>query len=451
MKKLFNTLTDKSVSLMKNYLPDPFIFAILLTFLVFIVALPISKGTPLDLINAWYGGFWSILSFAMQMVLILVTGTILATTDFFKNILQKLASYSKTPSQAIILVTIIALSASFINWGFGLVIGAIFAKEIAKRVKGIHYPLLVASAYVGFLVWHAGFSGSIPLKIASNTDLAKITNGALTQAIPTSETIFSPANLIILLVLFLTLPFLLRAMHPKKNIIEVDANLFKDENEENKQLNEEKTFAQKLENSMWINMTLGVIGFIFIFSYFFKNGFALNLNLINFIFLFSAIILHKTPIRVVKAVNEASKNVGAIVLQFPFYAGIMGLMKYSAVDGISIASYISQLFVNISNEQTFPFLSFLSAGIVNFFVPSGGGQWVIQAPIIMPAAVELGVDSAKAAMAIAWGDAWTNMIQPFWALPLLAIAKLRAKDIMGYCLIILIYSGIIISLGLTFL
>lgn len=451
MKQLFNKITDKCVILVRNFLPDPFIFAILLTFIVFIIALPITQSSPITLIEAWYKGFWSILSFAMQMALILVTGTILATTDLFKKFLENLASYIKSPTQAIVFVNIVALIASFINWGFGLVIGAIFAREVAKKVKGIHYPLLVASAYVGFLIWHAGFSGSIPLKIASVNNLSSITNGALIQAIPTSSTIFSSFNLIIVLILFITLPFILKAMHPKKeDILEVDSKLFKEE--ENKFINTKNvTPAQKLENATWINIVLGIMGYVLIVSYFIKNGFSLNLNIINFIFLFTAIILHKTPIRVVIAVTNASKNVGAIILQFPFYAGIMGLMKFSGNDGISLASYISEIFVNFSTIESFPFFAFLSAGIVNFFVPSGGGQWVVQAPIIMPVAVELGVDTAKAAMSIAWGDAWTNMIQPFWALPLLGIAKLGARDIMGYCLIILIYSGIVISLGLTFL
>lgn len=452
MNALFHNLTNRSVLFMQRFLPDPFIFAILLTFIVFICVLPITQASPLALINAWYGGFWSILTFAMQMVLILVTGTILATTDFFKSLLAKLAGIIHTPGQAIMLVTVVALIASFINWGFGLVVGAIFAREVAKQVKNVHYPLLVASAYVGFLIWHAGFSGSIPLKIASTTDLAKITNGALTEAIPTSATIFSSFNLIIVGVLFLTLPFILRAMHPKQeDTLEINPELIAEAQAQEQTDKANLTPAQKLENAAWINWVLAIGGFAFIIPYFYTNGFALNLNLINFIFLFTAIILHKTPIKVVRAVTEASKNVGPIILQFPFYAGIMGLMKFSGADGVSAAGFISQVFTDISNQVTFPLFTFLSAGIVNFFVPSGGGQWVVQAPVIMPAAIELGVSPAKAAMSIAWGDAWTNMIQPFWALPLLGIAKLGAKDIMGYCLMILGYSGVVIALGLMLL
>lgn len=451
MNTIFDSLTNTAVRAVKNWLPDPFVFVAILTFAVLIMALPVTQNSPMELVNAWYSGFWSILSFAMQMALILVTGTILATTDFFKHLLSSLAKIAKTPGQAIMLVTFVALIASFINWGFGLVIGAIFAREVAQRVKGVHYPLLVASAYVGFLIWHAGLSGSVPLKLASAIGLDAMTNGAIIQAIPTTETIFSSFNLIIVLILLITLPLVLRTMHPsKEDTVEVDTALFLEENKQTVD-KENMTPAEKLENSRWINILLGIIGYIFIITYFFNKGFSLNLNIINFIFLFTAIILHGTPIKLVNAVTDASKNVGGILLQFPFYAGIMGIMKLAGPDGVSLAGSISQVFVSVSTATTLPLYTFLSAGIVNFFVPSGGGQWIVQAPIVMPAAVELGANTAKTAMAIAWGDAWTNMIQPFWALPLLGIAKLGARDIMGYCLIILMYSGVIIGLGLTFL
>ncbi len=210
------------------------------------------------------------------------------------------------------------------------------------------------------------------------------------------------------------------------------------------------TPAERIENSKVLSLLLGVMGYAFIIGYFVRNGFALNLNIVNFVFLFTAIILHGTPRHLLDAVFSGARNTAGILLQFPFYAGIMGMMTAAGPEGSSVASVISDWFVSISNETTFPLFTFLSAGIVNFFVPSGGGQWAVQAPIMMPAGLELGVDSAKTAMAIAWGDAWTNMIQPFWALPALGIAGLGAKDIMGYCLVVLIASGVIICAGMTF-
>lgn len=450
MKKFFDRLTRGSVKLVEKYLPDPFIFAIILTFIVVVASLFVTKTTPIGVVEAWYGGFWTLLAFAMQMTLVLVTGTILATAPAFKKLLGKLASIPKNRVQAIIIVNAVALVACFINWGFGLVIGAVFAKEVAKKVKGIDYPLLIAAAYSGFLVWHAGISGSIPLKLATAGDaLATATGGAVVDPISTSLTIFSTFNLLIFGIILVTLPFLLALMHPKGDQIKtIDPALLAEEPAPAPIPRDEMTPAEKLENSRIINYVLAAMGFVFIVKYFIDNGFSLNLNIVNFIFLFAAILMHGTPINVVRAVNNAAKSVGGIVLQFPFYAGIMGIMTTKGPTGVSLAGAISDVFVNISNETTFPLFSFLSAGIVNFFVPSGGGQWAVQAPIMMPAGAALGVDAAKTAMSIAWGDAWTNMIQPFWALPVLGIAKLGAKNIMGYCLVVLLYSGIIIAAGL---
>jgi short-chain fatty acids transporter len=204
--------------------------------------------------------------------------------------------------------------------------------------------------------------------------------------------------------------------------------------------------ADRLENSRVISIIIGVLGLIFIFYHFVQKGLDLNINIVNFIFLFLGILFHQTSRRFLNSVSDAVKNAGGIIIQFPFYAGIMGMMVTSG-----LSEKMSLWFVSISNEFTFPLFTFISAGIVNFFVPSGGGQWAVQGPIMIPAAIELGVDTAKTAMAVAWGDARTNMIQPFWTLPLLAIAGLKVKDIIGFCVIAMLWAFIPISIGLLFL
>lgn len=436
------------VLLLQRYLPDPFIFAIILTFAVFLLVMPSTGQGPMQVVNAWAGGFWNLLSFSMQMAMVVVTGHAMASAPAFKSKLAMLAGVAKTPGQAIVLVTAISAMACWVNWGFGLVVGAIFAREIAARVKGVDYRLLIASAYSGFLFWHAGLSGSIPLSIAGGANISTVTNGAVTGPIPTSETIFSPMNLTILAVMFVTIPLLNRLMHPApQDTITIDAELLEETKVEEVKDRADMSPAERLENSRTLSLLLGAMGFAYIVYYFVTNGFALNLNIVNFTFLFSAILLHGTPKSLLNSISQGARNCSGILLQFPFYAGIMGMMTATGDSGASLAGVISQGFVSISNETTFPLFTFLSAGIVNFFVPSGGGQWAVQAPIMMPAGAALGVDAAKTAMAIAWGDAWTNMIQPFWALPALAIAGLGAKDVMGYCLMALIGSGVIISLG----
>ncbi|MGG7165358.1 TIGR00366 family protein [Clostridium ihumii] len=445
---MFKKFTNGCVKLVQKYLPDPFIFAAALTILVFILGTIITKQSPFAMIQHWGNGFWSLLAFSMQMALVLVLGHALANAPAFNKLLKKLARIPKNQFQAIILVTVVSLIACWVNWGFGLVIGAIFAKEIAKQVKKVDYRLLIASAYSGFLVWHAGLSGSIPLTVSGGGDaVKKLTMGVIDKPIPTSQTLFNPAMICILIVLLITLPLVNRAMHPgEKDVVEIDPSLLDEAKEEVASVTA-LTPADKVENSPVISIILCVLGFIYIIYYFINNGVNLNLDIVNMIFLFLGILLHKTPKNYVNAIGEAAKGSAGIILQFPFYAGITGMMIGQSAAGISLAGSISQAFVSISSKTTFPLFTFLSAGIVNFFVPSGGGQWAVQAPIMLPAGQALGVSPAVTCMAIAWGDAWTNMIQPFWALPALGIAGLGAKDIMGYCLVDLLYSGVIITLG----
>jgi len=235
-------------------------------------------------------------------------------------------------------------------------------------------------------------------------------------------------------------------MHPKgKEVVEVDPKLL--EEEEDERSFKPATPAEKTENSIAISIIISLMGFAFLIMKLFVRGESLDLNSVIMLFLFLGIIFHKTPIAYVKSLNKAAVGSAGILLQFPFYAGIMGIMTGTSAEGVSLAGEISNLCVRISNEHTFPLLTFLSAGLVNIFIPSGGGQWAVQGPIMMPAGAALGVSPSITGMAIAWGDAWTNLIQPFWAIPALAIAKLGARDIMGYCLINLLITGIIICLG----
>ncbi|WP_417898568.1 short-chain fatty acid transporter [Bacillus haimaensis] len=431
--------------LMQRYLPDPFLFVIILTFVVFGLGLLFTDSGPVDMAKHWGGGFWALLAFSMQMVLVLVTGHVLASSPIFKRMLGSLASTAKSPGAAIIIVTIVSIVASWINWGFGLVIGALFAKELAKRVENVDYRLLIASAYSGFIVWHGGFSGSIPLTIATEGHFSQ----DLIGVISTDQTIFAPFNLAIIAALFITLPLLNRLMMPSKDeTITVDPAMLNDSSSLQAATIEKGalTPADRLENSWILSLLVSVMGLFFLFLYFADNGFKLNLDIVNFLFLFLGILFHWRPKHFLEAVMNAVKGASGIIIQFPFYAGIMGMMVASGLAGV-----MSEAFVSISNEHTFHFFAFISAGIVNVFVPSGGGQWSVQAPIMLEAAQSLDVSVAKTAMAVAWGDAWTNMIQPFWALPALAIAGLKAKDIMGFCVIVLFISGVIISLAFLLL
>ena len=434
---MLKLISKPAVKLVERYLPDPYIFVLLLTLIAAVAAIAVERQTPLAVLRMWGDGFWGLLTFSMQMLLVLVTGFMLASSPPVKRILQKIAGTAKSPGGAIILVTLVSLAASWINWGFGLVVGALFAKELARVIK-VDYRLLVASAYSGFVVWHGGLAGSVPLTIATEGHFSADQIGV----IGTGSTIFAFFNLAIVICLFIAVPLVNRMMLPdEKDSVYVDPKLLDDEPEPVGRITRP---VEKLENSMPLALLVGVPGLLFLLDHFILRGGGLNLNVVNFMFLFLAIVLHRTPRNLLTSLNEAIKGGAGIVIQFPFYAGIMAIMVQSG-----LAQSMSEWLVSFATANSLPFWSFISAGIVNLFVPSGGGQWAVQAPVMLPAAEALGADIARVAMAVAWGDAWTNLLQPFWALPVLAIAGLKAKDIMGFCLIQLFITGIIISVGLV--
>jgi short-chain fatty acids transporter len=431
MKRVVGALSR----LCESYLPDAFVFSLLLTLLVFAAGLLATPHGPMQLVEFWGRDFWSLNAFAMQMVLVLVSGSMLASTPLVKKLLIKLGSLVSTEAQALVLLSFFSIVTCWINWGFGLIVSGVFAIELAHKIGKVNFGLFIATAFSGFIVWHGGLSGSIPLKIAGQDEILTKVYPQLSLSL--SETIFGSRNLILLVSLLLILPglALLMRTEERQSITSV-ADM-------PEALPVVITFRDRIEHSRWPNLIFFGIFFLMMIAML-GRGMNLDINLVNSIFLFLALLLHGTPFRFLKALQSSFGHASGIAIQFPFYAGIMGLMQHSG-----LADAISQIFVSISTPSTLPLYAFLSGGIVNFFVPSGGGQWVVQGPIMLQAAQALQVSPEKVAMAVAWGDAWTNMIQPFWALPLLALARLQLKDIMGYCLMYLVVSGIVI--GLVFL
>ncbi|MCQ2274650.1 MAG: short-chain fatty acid transporter [Bacteroidales bacterium] len=442
------------VKLVQRWLPEPFIFAIILTLVAACLAMPICHQTPIEVVENWGGGVWNLLAFAMQMALVLVCGSTLAAAPAIKRVISSLAGIPKTPAAAIALVTGVSAIACWLNWGFGLIVGVIFAKEIAKRLSGVDYRLLIASAYSGFVVWHAGLSGSIPLTMATPGEaLAKATNGILTEPVPVSQTILDYHNLIIVAVVIVAIVITNSLMHPKNDIICVDPALLEEESTANSQQpianSLQPTPAQRMENSRILSWIVALLGFAYLIIHLGFRGGSFDLGSVIMLFLFLGVVLHGTPLAYVRAFGKAATGASGIILQFPFYAGIMGIITGVGASGICFGTVISNACISISTPTTYPLLTFLCAALLNMFVPSGGGHWAIQAPIMFAAGANLGVDPGLTGTAIAWGDAWTNLIQPFWAIPALAIAKLDAKDIMGFCLIDLLITGIIICSGLV--
>ncbi|WGE71926.1 TIGR00366 family protein [Actinobacillus equuli subsp. haemolyticus] len=437
-------------TIVSKYMPDPLVLAVLLSIVIFFCSWRLTDHNPLELIDMWGNGFWNLLAFSMQMAMVVVTGNALASAPQIRRFLNLTASIAKTPAQGVMLVTFMSCLACAINWGFGLVVGAMFAKEVARRIKGTDYALLIACAYIGFMTWGGGFSGSMPLQAATpNNPISHfITSSSyLNGVIPVTQTLLTGYNIFIIVMLLISLPFITKLMMPKENEVRtVDPSLLAPDPDFSKTLGSNATVAEKIEESRILAYLIAGTGFTYLAMYFYERGFNLTINTVNFIFLMLGMFLHGSPAAYVRAITNAAKSTAGILIQFPFYAGMQLMMEHSGLGGM-----ITEFFVSVSNKDTFPVLTFFSSAFVNFAVPSGGGHWVVQGPFAIPAAQVLGADLGKATMAIAYGDMWANMAQPFWALPALGIAGLGVRDIMGYCMTALIFTTPIFVIGLYFL
>jgi short-chain fatty acids transporter len=446
---LGETLSDWS----ERYVPSPFSLALVLSLLTFGLGLAFGRDVasqPLmarvgTLADGWFAGFYGTagLTFALQMCIVLITGHALATSAPIQRGIHRLAEVASEPRDAAFVVAIVACAASLIQWGLGAIVGAFMAREMGRafeeRGESVHYPLLGAAGYAGFLVWHGGFSGSAPLKVAESGHFVEDAIGV----VPVSETLLSPLNLAILGSLLVAIPMLFRQLMPSNPSEMREPDLSgegDDTTDDADETTHGSTALEWLEGTPTLNIVAGVMGFAFLGYYFGGKGVAgWHLNSINLLFLTLGLYLYATPSAYVEAIRDGVQGAAGIILQFPFYFGILGVLKASG-----LIQQVAEFFIGISSQTTFPIFAFLSAGIVNFFVPSGGGQWAVQGEIMMQAANSLDVPIHKAIMAFSYGDAWTNMLQPFWALPLLGIMDLEARDIIGYTALVMFVTGPVI-------
>ena len=421
---------------LRRHTPDPFVLAMALTVVTFLLSVTMTQSTPQETVEWWGGGFWNLAEFTLKMAMILLTGFVVAKSPPVQKGLLALIKYVNTPSQAVLFCTFAALAASWVNWGFGLVVGGVVALEVAKRVPAAPFRVLVAASYSGFLVWHAGLSGSIPL--ALNTETDKITQDLVGFTVPLSRTTFGTINLIALAAIVNLLPTVNWLMlkfvgegDPKDSFYIKPVARPESADQEP---------VTRIESSGFLPWMVGGLAALYLISLFYSGSFSLNLDSVMFIFFMAGLVLHGSPRSFIESVQEAVPKIGPILIQYPLYAGIMALLVKTG-----LASQMSEFFVGVANADTLPLMTFYSAGLVNLFVPSGGGQWAVQAPVVLPAVEQLGADLDKTIMAVAWGDAWTNMLQPFWAVPLLTIAGMKIKDIIGLLLVVLISSGVVLS------
>ena len=427
-----NRITGFFVGLAERYLPDAYLFAVVLTLVTALLAAIFVTPDVGALISAWYEGLWGILEFALQMALILLTGYTVAQSPLVSRFLDWLASKPRNQAQALALTIVISSIASLINWGFGLVVAAILARSIGKRIEDIDYAILVSAGYAGFIVWASGLSSSIALAVSTPGSSANITQQVTGKVLGFGETILTWWNIVpVILIIVLLIP-LYWWMMPKRpeHMRKVNRGLLARE-DEGTEVEERDTPASKLERFWPLNLLIAAAIFAYFGLQISSGQFSFDFNAVIALFLALGLILHWTPIRYVRTFTGSAGVVGPIALQYPLYGGIQGLMVLK-VAGTTLAGTIAGWFLAFSNTHTFAFWTFVSANLISLFIPSGGGHWVVQGPVMVPAAQHLGVDQGLTAMAVAWGEGTANMVQPFWALPILGIVGLGIRDIMGY-------------------
>jgi len=437
------SLAPMFVGLFERYMPDPFVLAIGLTALTALLALVIApKGSPALIVTSWYTGIFAILGFAFQMILILATGHALAHAPVIARLLRHLVSLARTPNQAVALTFLVAAAASLLNWGFGLVIGAILAREVARQVR-VDFGWLVAAAYSGFAVWASGISSSIALTQATHGNALNIVEKITGQSLPLSDTVFATFNWLPTLLIVLIMPVVFIAIRPADN----DMAVFVPEPEAPPAAPDpSNSIARRMDRSPIGSLFLLVAGLAVVLVLWLQGTLAFDVNMIILIFLIGGIALHVTPVAYGEAMRNAAKQTGGMMLQYPFYGGIMGIMS-----GTGLADTISKAFVAISSAHTLPFWSYICSLIITFFVPSGGGHWAVQGPFVVPAAATLHASMAGSSMAVAMGEQVANMLQPFWALPVVAMAGIGIQHVMGYTVVTFVVTGLIYALSLLVL
>lgn len=446
---MISKLGQKFTDLFQRNMPDAFVFALILTLITGVSSMIWVEASPLKVLESWYLGFWTLLEFGMQMVLLIVTGYCIALSPIIGKIIDKSTKYIKTARQVYVFVTLVGMLLSMVSWGW-VVITAVLARELALRIKGINYPFLIACVYFSMGSWVAGLSSSIPLLL--NTENNYLIEGKiLLDTLATSYTLGSYLNMSMIFLYLVLAPILMYLLIPKKKPIEIH-DLVIDKNEKTKtEIKEEalklrlpfKALSDQLNNSLLLQYVIAFLGLSYIIYYFSTKGIDLNLNIMIFVFIILGLFLHKTPIRYGIAMRRASGNVSDILYQFPFYAGIMGIMIHTG-----LGEELAKLIASVATIESYPFYAYLLGGIVNFAIPSGGGEFAVIGPSMIEAVNVIGSGlpqqqinemTARASLSIAYGESLTNLLQPFFLLLVLPVMgaglKIQARDIMGYLVI----------------
>jgi short-chain fatty acids transporter len=429
-----------------QWVPNSFVIACLLTLVTFALVIGLGGKSPLEAERYWTKGFWELLELTMQLALIVLTGYIVAVSPVMSRLLEYIAGLATSDRGAVALMGLVSMTAAWLHWGLGLIAGPIFLRFLIRKHPRLDYRLAVAAGYLGSTcTWHAGLSGSVPLLMATPKNFMEADVGL----VPVTSTTFSAFNLALTVIVVCVMTAMLLRLYPtagesrtEREVVgppdHVDADVAGDSDHGG----HGGSSSLAIERSYALNLVMGVLGAAGLWSLYVEGGSRVSLNVLNFAFLFLALLLHPSPASFTRAATRGATYLHGIVIQFPFYAGMYGLIRYSG-----LAEIIARWFTSVASPRTFPIFIYWYSGLLSFFIPSGGSKWAVEAPYVMAAAKALGVSAPQAILAYAWGDMSTHFLQPFWAIPLLAIARVEFKDIIGYLAILFVVNFVVVSVA----
>jgi short-chain fatty acids transporter len=430
-----------------RWVPNSFVIACLLTLVVFALVITVADKNPIAAQGYWVKGFWELLELTMQLSLIVLTGYVVAVSPVVSRLLEYIAGLATSPRGAVALMGLVSMGASWLHWGLGLIAGPIFLQFLVRKHPRIDYRLAVAAGYLGSTcTWHAGLSGSAPLLMATPKNFMEAQVGL----IPISATTFSAFNLALTAVVVVVMTVAVCRLYPRDADVLTSLDVISSPHADtpldpHAHVRSDDgaagfSLARALEHRYGLNLVMGLLGVSGLWALYAEGGYRVSLNVFNFAFLFLALLLHPSPASFTQAVMRGATYLHGIVVQFPFYAGMYGLIRYSG-----LAETIGRWFVSIASPRTFPVIIYWYSGVLSYFIPSGGSKWAVEAPYVVSAAQALGVPIPHAILAYAWGDMSTHFLQPFWAIPLLAIARVEFKDILGYLALLFVVNFVVVS------
>jgi short-chain fatty acids transporter len=443
MARLGATLADWS----EKWFPDAYVFAAIAVLIVAVAALAMRR-TPTQISVDFGTSFWNLIPFTMQMAFVVIGGYIVAVSPPVRKVIVVLARFPKTPKVAVAYVAFLAMLASLISWGFSMIFAGILLREISKRVKGVDYRAMGAAGYLGLgSIWALGLSSSSALLMATKGSIPPGLLG-ISGVLSLKMTLFTWQNLVMILVLMVVSVWICYVSTPTAEHAKTAEMAGIQYQEPLGSLGKAQTPGEKLEYSPVLTWVLVAIGIIYLINVFRTKGglAALDLNTYNFMFLIAGMLLHWSPRSFLNAAAKAVPMTGGVLLQFPLYAGIFGILMGSHMNEV-----LARWFVSISTHGTLPLVGGIYSAILGLFLPSGGGKWVVEAPYLLDAAKVLHVNMAWMVQVYNAAEALPNFINPFWMLPLMGLTGVKARDLAGYSTLQLLFHAPIVLLMLWLL